>query len=161
MNTQIRMTKVASYRAMSSLETDKPVNLIYGLNGTGKSTISNFLYDGSHQDYQHCKADFDPSAKVLVYNQAFVRDYFYEADGLKGVFGLSKENKEIDRKIASAEEELALLIQKAEKVETRISAEEANAAQHLKQAANATWEIRRQYSGGDRVLEFCLQGLMG
>jgi AAA15 family ATPase/GTPase len=45
MITKISMNNVASYRTIASLETDKKVNLVYGLNGTGKSTLSNFLYE--------------------------------------------------------------------------------------------------------------------
>lgn len=45
MITKITMDKVASYKSPVSLETDKKVNLIYGLNGTGKSTLSDFLYN--------------------------------------------------------------------------------------------------------------------
>lgn len=41
---EIRMDAVASFRRATSLTTDKKINLIYGLTGTGKSTISNFLY---------------------------------------------------------------------------------------------------------------------
>ena len=33
----------ASYKNMAVFETDKNINLIYGLNGSGKSTLSEFL----------------------------------------------------------------------------------------------------------------------
>ena len=42
MITKISLNKVASYKKPTVLETDKKVNLIYGLNGTGKS-ISGIL----------------------------------------------------------------------------------------------------------------------
>ena len=32
--------KCASYNEIATLETDKKINLIYGLNGSGKSTFS-------------------------------------------------------------------------------------------------------------------------
>ncbi len=41
---EIKMDKVACYKNPVTFKTDKKVNLIYGLNGTGKSIISNFLY---------------------------------------------------------------------------------------------------------------------
>jgi len=43
MITKIVMSGCASYKNPTSLETDKKINLIYGLNGTGKSTFSNFF----------------------------------------------------------------------------------------------------------------------
>jgi zinc transport system ATP-binding protein len=39
MITKINLNNVASYKSLTALETDKKVNLIYGLNGTGKSTL--------------------------------------------------------------------------------------------------------------------------
>ena len=41
---KITIEKVASYKKKVSLLTDKRINLIYGLNRTGKSTLSNFFY---------------------------------------------------------------------------------------------------------------------
>jgi hypothetical protein len=41
-----------------------------------------------------------------VYNQAFVKDTLHVADGLKGIFNLSGENKTAEEKIATAPSEL-------------------------------------------------------
>lgn len=86
MISKIQMDSVASYRNPATLETDKKVNIIYGLNGTGKSTISNFLYDPDDPDFSKCDADVAADEKVIVYNQKFIREYFHEADSLKGIF---------------------------------------------------------------------------
>ena len=45
MITKIEISGVPPIMEKVILETDKKVNLIYGLNGTGKSTISNILFD--------------------------------------------------------------------------------------------------------------------
>ena len=45
MITKIEISGVPPFMEKVILETDKKVNLIYGLNGTGKSTISNILFD--------------------------------------------------------------------------------------------------------------------
>ena len=89
MITEIRMEGVASYKAEASLLTDRKVNLIYGLNGTGKSTLSTFLYDQNNPIYGRCRTAPEKPDGVIVYNQAFVRDTFHVADGLKGIFNLS------------------------------------------------------------------------
>ena len=161
MATSINISGVASFKKPAVLESSKRVNLIYGLNGTGKSTLSNFLYNQSDPEYENCHTNIDPTTKVLVYNQAFVRDYFYEVQDLQGIFGLSKENKEIDQKIAAAEGKLTELQQTGKNLQDSIESLEKTEAAHLAKAAERTWQIRRDYSGGDRVLEFCLQGLMG
>ena len=51
------MNNVASYKTSTSLETDKKVNLLYGLNGTGKSTLSNFLYNRSDNKFADCSIE--------------------------------------------------------------------------------------------------------
>lgn len=161
MISKIRMEGVACFKSATELETTKKVNIIYGLNGTGKSIISNFLYDQSDPDYQQCNADNNDDEKVLVYNQQFIRDYFYEADSLKGVFSLSKENKEIEQKVKDAESALVALTEELTQFDNDLNTEEEKRKNGKASAAEITWEIRRQYSGGDRVLEYCLTGLMG
>lgn len=47
---QINFESVASYRGKTSLNTDKKVNIIYGLNGSGKSTFSNYFYKPSDEN---------------------------------------------------------------------------------------------------------------
>ena len=94
MITKIIMNNVASYKTSTSLETDKKVNLLYGLNGTGKSTLSNFLYNRSDNKFVDCSIEgLKESDTVLVYNQQFIRDNFYETEDIPGIFTLSKENK--------------------------------------------------------------------
>ncbi len=47
MITKIGLNGVASYKSLSTLETDKKVNLIYGLNGTGKSILQRSIRDNN------------------------------------------------------------------------------------------------------------------
>lgn len=161
MLTRIDMNAVASFRQATSLATDKKINLVYGLNGTGKSTISNFLYDPHDPAFVSCKKTPDQTPPILVYNQTFVRDNFFVADKLKGIFSLSKENKAAEEKIAQATKKQAELEQT---LESRRNAKEFVSAEFSKQrhqAIDEVWKIKQTYSGGDRVLEYCLEGLMG
>lgn len=99
----INLNKVASYKNKVSLITDKKINLIYGLNGAGKSTFSNYLYDRNDSKYKDCSIKgLDSDHEILVYNNTFIQENFFEADDLKGIFTLSKENKEAEIKIANA-----------------------------------------------------------
>lgn len=155
------MDGVASYKSTATLETDKKVNIIYGLNGTGKSTISNYLYDRSGEEFSKCSADVGDDVDILVYNQSFIKDNFYEADSLKGIFSLSKENKDIEEKVKAAEEELDGLLSVEESENNSISSEQERINNKKAESCESTWEIRRKYTGGDRVLEFCLDNLKG
>ncbi|MDN3524674.1 AAA family ATPase [Halomonas sabkhae] len=115
MITEIHIEAVASFKHAASLLTDKKINLIYGLNGTGKSTVSDFLYDPIDSKFSRCKKEPESTPPILVYNQRFIQDNFYVADNLKGIFSLSKENKAAEQKIADATKrnaELEELLQK-------------------------------------------------
>lgn len=155
------MNDIASYKNPTFLETDKKINLIYGLNGTGKSIFSGYLYDNENPKYKSCSIKGISNDEILVYNQQFIKDYFYEPGNLKGIFTLSKENKEIVKSIKDAEEKIATMNDtKEKKVELR-KKHDNELVQLQQRAVNKIWEIKTSYSGGDRVLEYCLSGLMG
>lgn len=155
------MNNVASYKNPAIFETDRKINLIYGLNGTGKSTLSNFLYDRTDTCFSSCSLEGITNEEVLVYNQHFINDYFYESDTLKGIFTLSKENKEAEEKIKNANQELYKLqtvINAALEEEVKYN---KNKEQSKTDTENKVWEIKKTYSDGNRKLEYCLSGLMG
>ncbi len=161
MITKISISKVASYKTPATLETDKKVNLIYGLNGTGKTTLSTFLYNTEHSDYSECSIEGLNGEDILVYNQRFIHDYFYQPDNLKGIFTLSKENKEAEEKIKVAQDEIKRLeTEKEVKIRNRTKQEKSlYDKKHI--AEQTIWEIKTTFAGGDRVLEYCLAGLKG
>ena len=161
MITKISMNNVASYKSLAILETDKKVNLIYGLNGTGKTTLSNYLYDKDNDDYLECSIDGLSSEDILVYNQRFIQDYFYQPDNLKGIFTLSKENKEAEEKIKAAQKEIDRLeAEKGDKTSKK-NEQETLLSGKKQDSENKTWKIKTAFAGGDRVLEYCLEGLKG
>ena len=153
------MQGVASFQSLVTLETDKKVNIIYGLNGTGKSTLSNFLYEQSGSDYTNCSVDIGSDETILVYNQRFIQDNFFEADNLKGIFSLSKKNKDIEEKVKAAEAELITLEATVESEQKSIEEKKGEFSELKEKAHEKLFEIKRKYTGGDRVLEFCLKGL--
>lgn len=159
---KIVMKNVASYKEETVLETDKKVNLIYGLNGTGKSTLSGFLYCIDDSQYSDCKIEgLRSTDRVLVYNQQFITDNFYETEDISGIFTLSKENKDAVEAIEGAKSNLAKLSEEKTKI---TNDKEACVLKYQKQIQNfqkEVWKIKTEYTGGDRVLEYCLEGLKG
>jgi wobble nucleotide-excising tRNase len=161
MITKINLNNVACYKSLATLKTDKKVNLIYGLNGTGKSVLSDFLYNKSNSTFSNCSVECFNNEDILVYNQSFIKDYFYEPDNLKGIFTLSKENKEAEEKFRIAEQEITKLEEEKKKNNNVIDTHNSELATKKQNAENKTWDIKTNYAGGDRVLEYCLTGLMG
>lgn len=161
MLTEIRMNAVASFKQEAKLITDKRINLVYGLNGTGKSTISTYLYDPDNLRFNQCTKLPGLCDPILVYNQSFIQDNFYISDSLKGIFSLSKENKSAEEKIEKA----TVVLNQLEKNQNDKRTEKQKVSQAFKtqkqQAVDEVWKIKSTYTGGDRVLEYCLDGLKG
>lgn len=161
MITKIKLNGVASYKNSALLETDKKVNLIYGLNGTGKSIFSNYLYEKDHVDFSNCTIEGLNGEEILVYNQKFIQDYFYESDNLKGIFTLSKENKEAEEKIRHSQKEIDKLNNEKSNKSNNLETINEDLLKKKQGTENKVWEIKTRFTGGDRVLEFCLDGLKG
>lgn len=72
----------------------KKVNFFYGANGSGKTTISNFLQNPSEDKYKDCTVDWinSQSIKTLVYNKEFRENNFGKGK-IEGVFTLGEATK--------------------------------------------------------------------
>jgi wobble nucleotide-excising tRNase len=162
MITKISLNNIASYKKTVILETDKKINLIYGLNGTGKSTLSNFLHKRIEDKFKDCSIEgLNDSHDIYVYNQLFIHENFFESESVKGIFTLSKKNKEAEINILKASKEIENLEKSKKSKNEELGAERLGINQKLERAKNAIWKIKTDYSGGDRVLEFCLEGYKG
>lgn len=162
MISKISIQNIASYKAETILDTDKKVNIIYGLNGSGKSTLSNYLYQPEAPEYNGCcSVDIAKGTSLYVYNQRFIEENFYEADHLKGIFSLSKENKDIKKAISEAQAEHSAQVLIEEREKQVASDESAELLAKRSSAYDVTWKIKQEFTGGDRVLEGFLDGLKG
>lgn len=157
MITKITLDKVASFKSPVTLSTDKRINLIYGLNGTGKSTFSKYLYKIERDDCKHCKCEKDSNDEILVYNKDFVEENFLQENGEIGaIFTMSKNNTVAEKEIQELEKEKIEL--ETALSNQKIDLESINKAKmsDLTQVQNKTWEIKDKYSGKDRSLDFCV-----
>lgn len=116
---QIDIKNVATYDNQGVQFNDlKKVNFIYGANGCGKTTISNFIYDNSNQKFNSCSFTWlnDLPLNVLVYNKEF-RERNFGKGKLNGVFTLGEATAEQIKIIEQKTEELKAI--KAEGVKKR------------------------------------------
>ena len=87
------------------IEELRPINFIYGANGTGKTTISNFLKNIGDSKYSECDLVWkNEPLETLVYNREFRDENFGESSKIKGVFTLGKATKEQLEQIKEKEE---------------------------------------------------------
>ena len=93
---QINVKNIATYNEIGvSFENMKLINFIYGGNGSGKTTISNYLKSPLSPIYSSCSIDWDKDGElpILVYNKTF-REENFSTGKIRGVFTLGKATKE-------------------------------------------------------------------
>lgn len=162
MITSILMKNVASYKEEVVLETDKKANLIYGLNGTGKSTLSDFLYNKYDTKFSECRINgLNEDDKLLVYNQQFIHDNFYETEDIQGIFTLSKENKQVKEVIDDAKIKIKELLEQNKKYEEEKAVIKKKKEANIDSCQKKIWEIKTNYAKTDESLAYCLDGLKG
>lgn len=91
---EIRKTATFDNSGIEVSEFNK-VNFIYGANGSGKTTISNLIYNPNDQKFNDCNLRWfdDLELKKLVYNKEF-RDRNFGNGTIPGVFTLGQATKE-------------------------------------------------------------------
>lgn len=88
----------------------KKVNFIYGANGSGKTTISEYLrtYEINSDRYKFCQIKWESSNKtpIYVYNRQFRQNNFKNEVGIPGVFTLGEDSIEDIEAIKKLKEDL-------------------------------------------------------
>ena len=160
MITSIKLMDVASYspRTPVNVNTDnKKVNLFYGLNGSGKSTLGNFLQSKDNPVYQKCEVSpTNVEHEILVYNQKFVQDNFYEIPHQKGIFTLSEANKEAEEAIESAKIAIKTLKESQSEIEKNTDKKNKEIMNEESTLKEAAWKSKSKYERTE--LKYCLAG---
>ncbi|HHK4245472.1 TPA: AAA family ATPase [Pseudomonas aeruginosa] len=103
---RILLRNVSSYSPTSvvTIAPLKRVSVFYGQNGTGKTTIGNYLQAPSDARFTECQLEpVKADREILVYNHIFMEKNFHETASQPGVFTLNEGNIEADKAIAAAE----------------------------------------------------------
>lgn len=109
---KITMKNVASYNDEGiSLEDLTKINFIYGGNGTGKTTISNFLANLEDEMFCCCVCDWDNEnhERIVVYNKKFRDNNIVNKQEISGIFTLGEESVELTREMCGIKESIVQL----------------------------------------------------
>ncbi|WP_425220735.1 AAA family ATPase [Pseudomonas sp.] len=109
---RILLRNVSSYSPTSvvTIAELKRVNIFYGQNGTGKTTISSYLQSPSDARFNQCLLDpVKIDREILVYNHIFMERNFHEVASQPGVFTLNEGNIEAAKAITMAEQAISSL----------------------------------------------------
>lgn len=99
----------------------RPINLIFGLNGAGKTSISRVLMNPERYPASSIETDSVglDSCEILVYNEDFIEENFYPTQGSKkkqkGIFTIGKENVQLRKTIEANLKSIAMLEKRMEK----------------------------------------------
>lgn len=121
---EILMRNCATFPESGAKISDcKKVNFLFGANGTGKTTISDFLNKENPDLYSDCKINYDDESdkntKTIVYNKRFRERNLRE--GMPGVFILGEDNVEITEKITALRQRKDELTINKSKLENELS----------------------------------------
>jgi wobble nucleotide-excising tRNase len=115
----IHLKNIATYDSEGvKFENLKKINFIYGTNGCGKTTLSNFIHDSTDQKFigSLIKWKNDTPVRALVYNKLF-RDKNFGKGKLSGVFTIGEATAEQIKIIEEKSEKLKGI--KAEGIQKR------------------------------------------
>lgn len=104
---KINIKSVATFDDTGVIFDDlREVNFIYGGNGCGKTTLSNYLANQNQDKYSNCNIEWaaGEQEEIIVYNKAF-RDANLVED-IKGIFTLGENSKKEAEKINDKKKEL-------------------------------------------------------
>jgi wobble nucleotide-excising tRNase len=146
----ISLKNTASYdNGGIQLNNLKKINFIYGANGSGKTTISNFIADQTNGEYQSCNLEWKHGQNLnyLVYNKKFRENNFGKGK-IEGVFTLGEATKEDIKLIEEKQAELTILknegIQKKETLEKQ---EKTKLTEENSFKENSWVKIYKKYEG--------------
>ncbi|MEX5601236.1 MULTISPECIES: AAA family ATPase [Pseudomonas] len=128
---RILLRNVSSYSPTSVVSVGplKRVSVFYGQNGTGKTTIGNYLQAPADTKFSECQLEPVKEREILVYNHSFMEKNFHEEASQPGVFTLNEGNIEAEKAIADAEAAINLLTGTLDA--HMMAGKEAKAAQEL------------------------------
>ena len=121
---QISINNVATYNTPATLADLKPINYIFGANGTGKTTISRVIEQAD--GHQHCQLNWlnNSPLQVMVYNQDFVERNFNQTNTVKGVFTLGDNQVEAENEIIRLQPDIDKLVGEIDGLKKHLNGED-------------------------------------
>lgn len=145
----IHMKKCAPYDENgSSLSDCKKINFIYGANGSGKSTISNFLMDQRNERFRESLIEWDGGthAEVKVYNRLFREQNFRQSE-IPGVFTLGQATIEDIEHLEELKGEFSNKTSLYDQKQSSLAKKQEEKQDRISKFKNDVWnQIQKRYS---------------
>lgn len=146
----IKLKNFATYSSEgSSIENCKKINFIYGPNGSGKTTISNFLQNPLEPQYSDCEIEWETNSAVdvIVYNREF-REKNFKGD-IAGVFTLGQATIEEIKAIEAMKRQQSDLNKELIAAENTLNKKKEEEKKEKNMFRDAVWEAVLKQNEGD------------
>lgn len=162
--TTIKLQNFASYSPTESttLTLTKPVAVLYGHNGAGKSTIAKVIrhhINATLGSAGNCSVTVSglTEPEFLIYDTEYVEENFHakEGKGIRGIFTLGKKTAEELEEIEKLEDDTRRISTELESANVAQSQLDSDLEKAFNSAKDATWVIKSDYEKGP--LRFCLE----
>ncbi len=149
MITSINIKNVATYDPVNGVEIDglKKINFIYGANGCGKTTLSNFLLYPGDTKFANCVLNWENQTPLntLVYNKEF-REQNFGKGKLNGVFTLGQATKEEIKVIEEKTDQLKTIKDDGQKKRETLNVQKKKREDLEKEFTESCWKkIYKKY----------------
>ncbi|MGN8740922.1 AAA family ATPase [Collinsella sp. HCP3S3_B8] len=139
----------------ASLDSLKSVNYIFGSNGSGKTTISEYMRTGITDDASRVEWE-GPSRPVLVYNQHYVNGIFQNSS-VPGVFTLGEDNIDIKHSVNVLGQDIINLEKQKENYEGVLNRKESEYEDSANAFKEKCWkELRALSAAQKKAFQGCL-----
>lgn len=156
----ITMSNVASFNGPTpvSIETNKKVTLLYGHNGSGKSTIGRYLQNPDDIKFNTCSHILKNANdyQILVYNTDFIEKNFSQSS-FEGIFTLGENNVDAENKIKECEIKLEEIEKEINLKKSSIEKHESTIDLKTKSIKDKVFSLKRNYEKKD--LDHCLDNV--
>lgn len=157
---KIEIKNTATY-IDETLDNLSKVNFIYGNNGSGKTTISRIINDATA--FPKCRIQWKANRAIdtVVYNTDFVNDNFEQAEEIKGIFTLGKEESDTQKKIKEEKNKIEELNNKINELATSLSENEENIKNQDTASKEKFWKIKQSFDKEQSPLVYAISGARG
>jgi wobble nucleotide-excising tRNase len=143
----LRISGCATFTGEPSVLTDlRKVNYFFGMNGSGKTTISRVI--SGEASYPDCEVVWRNGAELgrFVYNRDFARANFSESASIRGVFTLGEEHIELRKRLEDAKGRAENARRKAAALETERTKRESELEAAGARFADACWDTAQEFT---------------
>lgn len=144
MISRINLKSVATYdEEGATLDDLKKINFIYGNNGTGKTTITEFIR--SQENFPNCSIEWkDKSMVSYVYNRNFVNENFHLDNPIKGIFTLGKDSVDLKAIIDDLKEKINSHQGDIKRLSDRYDEKKREKEVVIDEFREECWEVKRE-----------------